>query len=136
MTIGLKIDIRNARMQLIADAIDAGATPGELLFYGATRPATGAAITTQTLVGTATFSQPCGTVASGNLTFAAITGGAAVGGVAITWARATDGDGEFVADFSVGAAGSGADIEIDDITPNAGIEILPTGTQVLRGGNA
>lgn len=137
MTIGLKAEIRDSRMTPIKDALDAGgATPGTLTLYGGTRPATGAAITLQALAGVLTLSAPCGTVTGGDLVFAAMTGSDAVGGIPITWGRFRDGAGVFVMDASVGAVGSGADIEIDDTNPDAGIPIGTVGTQILRGGNA
>ena len=63
MTMSLAESLRNARLDLIATAIDAGAGAGTLKFYNGDRPTTGAAITTQTLLATVTFADPC--VASG-----------------------------------------------------------------------
>lgn len=112
MALGLNVTVRNARLNVIRDALDAGATGGLLLIYDGTRPATGAAVTTQVLLGTLTFSATSAPNASGGvLTFNAITedSSADATGTA-TWARATDSNSSFVMDMSVGTTGSGADI--------------------------
>lgn len=135
--ITLSLAVRNARTQSLLGALDANAAPGTISFFGGSRPATGAAITVQPSAGSvATLTKPCGTVSGGDLTFAAISPGVAVGGVVITWARFRDGAGSFVADASVGMAGSGADIIFDDNEPAAGYALAPTGVQVIRGGAA
>ena len=110
MTIAYSTALKNARLDLVATAIDAGAAAGTVKIYDGTRPATGAAITTQTLLVTGTFSDPCAAAASaGTLTFSAITYGFAAATGTATWARIADSDGNFVADASVGTSGSGAD---------------------------
>lgn len=106
---------RNARATAIRDLIDAGSGPGTLKIYAGTVPATGAAITTQTLLGTCTFSDPCGTVTNGVLTFSAITGGTAVATGTATFARALDSTGTFVADLDAGVTGSGSAIELSTV---------------------
>ena len=115
---GYSESIRNARLDLITSALDAGSGPGVLQIYAGNRPTTGTAVTDQTLLGTLTFSSPAAPAASGGiLTFSTITqdDAADTDGTA-TWARAADSDGTFVGDFSVGAIGSGADIELNVIT--------------------
>jgi hypothetical protein len=122
MALGLNVTVRNARLNVIRNALDAGATGGLLLIYDGTRPATGAAVTTQVLLGTLTFSATSAPDASGGvLTFSAITedSSADATGTA-TWARATDSDSTFVMDMSVGMSGSGADIIMNTTSIVAG----------------
>lgn len=137
MTMSLAESLRNARLDLIATAIDAGAGAGTLKFYNGDRPATGGAITTQTLLATVTFSDPC--VASGAtggvLTFSALTGANAVADGLATWARAADSDSGFVADFDVSATGGGGDITLNTNTLITGGPVSVT-SATLSDGNA
>ncbi|MCF7964221.1 MAG: hypothetical protein K9L79_01640 [Methylobacter tundripaludum] len=121
--------LRSSRAQLIADALDAGATAGKILLYTAPRPATGAAITTQTLIGTCVLSDPCGTVSNGVLVFDGINNDdlADATGV-IAWARGVDGDDAFVLDMSCGVADSGAALIFNTLSAQTGGAI-----QVLSG---
>ncbi|ANJ66065.1 hypothetical protein A9404_00530 [Halothiobacillus diazotrophicus] len=135
MTIGLSESIRNARLDLITAALDAGTTAGLLQFFTGPRPATGAAITSQTLLGTVTFASPAApAAASGVLTFSPITqdSSADADGTAV-WARATDSAGNFVADFSVGGNGSGEDIELNITTIVTGGSISVTSGTITAG---
>lgn len=115
MALGILESIRTARSQLIVDAIDGGAGAGKLQLYNGTRPATGAAITTETLLGTLTFSDPCGVSASGVLTFSAVTDGTALATNTISWARIVDSTDAFVLDLSCTATGGGGDIEFSSL---------------------
>jgi len=137
MTLGIKVEIRNGFLDDIKAAIDAGSGAGKLKLYTATRPATGAAITTQTLLGTVVCSDPCAPAAdAGVLTFSAFTDDedADASGDA-TWARLTDSSDNFVADASVGISGSGADIILNSVSIAAGgIIRITSGT--LTAGNA
>lgn len=137
MTIGLSESIRNARLDLITAALDAGTGAGMLQFFTGPRPATGTATTSQTLLGTVTFASPAAPAAvSGVLTFSAMTqdNSADADGTAV-WARATDTEGNFVADFSVGGNASGEDIELNTTTIVTGGPIsIASGT--ITSGNA
>lgn len=119
MTWALSVTIRNARVQQIANAVDAGAGAGVLRFYTAPRPATGAAISTQTLLAEVTLNDPAfAAAAAGQIVLdnspqpedpsINATGTAA-------WARLVDSVGTFIGDATVGATGSGADIELDSV---------------------
>lgn len=136
MLLHLATPIRNARLQAIADAIDAGTAGGLLHFYTGPQPAAGAAITTETLLGTVGFGDPCAaSITGGILTFAAFTPDpvADADGVC-AWARATDSAGNFVADFDVsGPAGDGA-IKLSSVTVYAGGTLSVT-TRTLTDGN-
>jgi hypothetical protein len=114
--------LRTARAQKIIDLINAGAGPGSMLFYTASQPAKGAAITSQILLGTCPFAEPAGTVTAGVLTFAAMVddSSADADGIA-AWVRVLDGSGAFVMDMTV--------------TDNAGTgPVKMSSTQVYAGG--
>ena len=114
MTMKFNETLRTARAQQIIVAIDADTNPGTIKFYNGTQPANGAAITTETLLGTLTFSKPSATATAGVITFAVINedSEADANGTA-TWARITDGAGAFVMDVSIGTIGSGEVIEMN-----------------------
>jgi len=135
MALGLNETIRNARLNVIRDAIDAGAAGGKVLIYTGTRPATGAAIGGATLLGTVTCSATSAPDASGGvLTFNAFTedSSADADGTA-AWARITDSDDAFVCDLDVGT--SGADLIMNTVTIVTGGPIrIDSGT--LTEGNA
>ena len=107
---------RNAQAQAIANAINAGAGAGTLKFYTGTQPTDADdAITTQTLLGTLTFSDPCElSIVDGLLTFDSITEDSAADATGtVTWARIEDSDGNTVFDCDVTATGGGGVIEIN-----------------------
>jgi hypothetical protein len=133
MAIGMTTTLRNDRLQKIIDAIDAGAGAGTLKIYNGTRPATGGTATT--LLATLTFSDPCAPApASGVLTFSAITADASAdaSGTA-TWARVESSTPTFVMDLSVGVAGSGADVELFDITIDQFATVGVSGAFITEG---
>lgn len=105
----------NACLQEVVAAVGAAdPTPGRLLVYGGSAPATpGGAITDQSLLIEFLCALPCGTIADGKLAFAATVVGniSAVPGIA-TWGRILDGAGNWVADFDVGESASGAWLEL------------------------
>lgn len=132
MTIGLSPPLRNARLNLIRDAVDAGAGAGLLRVYDGTRPASGGTATV--LLAELTFTDPCApAAASGVLTFSAITADASANasGTA-TWCRLVDSTGAFVADGSVGT--SGADYNLNTVTITAGVQVSCT-SAILTEGN-
>ena len=119
--------LRTARAQAIITALDAAATPGKFLLYDGTQPASGAAITTQTLIGTCVLSDPCGTVTNGVLTFAAIADDPIADATGtIAWARGVDGDNAFVLDMSCGVTGGAQSLLFNTLSAQAGgvIQVL------------
>jgi hypothetical protein len=100
--------------------LNAGAGPGYLEFYTATKPdVPDTAITSQTLLGTTVFSDPAGTVTGRVLTFDLVTNDADADATGtVTWARAYDSTGLAVDDFTVGLAGSGPNGSNPDIVIN------------------
>lgn len=86
------------------------------------------------LLGTLTFSQPCGTVSVGVLTGDAITeDSAADNNGTASWARAVDGDGTFVMDGDVGVTDSGAFVELNTTAIVKDGPIRVTGFSITEG---
>lgn len=136
MPIAFSDTLRTARAQKIIDLINAGAGTGSLLFYTATQPAKGAAITTQTLLGTIIFADPAGTIADGVLTFNTMTDDSSADADGIAdWVRVLDGDSIFIMDMTVtDTAGSGP-VKMPSTQIYAGGVIHVT-SAVLTEGNA
>jgi hypothetical protein len=129
--VGLLAALRNSRLNLIRDAIDAGAGAGFLRIYDGSRPATGGTATT--LLAELTFTDPSApNAAAGVLTFSAITAdpSANASGTA-TWCRMVDSTGAFVADGSVGT--SGADYNLNTTTITAGVQVSCTSATLTEG---
>ncbi len=107
--------VKNSTLDVIKTAIDAGVGAGLIKIYTGTQPSLPSdAVTTQTLLGTLTFSDPCGSSSSGTLTFSAITqdSSADATGTA-TWARITDSAANVVFDCDVGVTGGGATLQFN-----------------------
>lgn len=124
MTVGLATAIRNSRLNVIRDAIDAGPAAGFFRVYDGSRPATGGAATT--LLAELTMSDPSASNASGGvLTFNAITADASANATGTaTWGRLVDSTGAFVGDYSVGT--SGADFNLNTTSITAGVQVSCT----------
>ena len=123
--------LRNARAQAVIDTLDAGAdgvtTTAMMHFYTGPKPAAGAAITTEVLVGSCALAEPSGTVATGILTFNPISDDvSADADDDIAWCRVVDSDGGWVIDLDCGEAASGAAIIFNTVTARIGgvIKIL------------
>ncbi len=125
MALGFATTLRTARASQIVAAIDAGAGAGKLRLYNGTRPATGGTVTT--LLAELTFSDPCGTVTSGVLTFSAIASDASADttGTA-TWFRIVDSTGAFVLDGTITVTGGGGDITMTSTSIQAGVTVDAT----------
>lgn len=123
MTIGMSTALRNARLDAITTAAGASA---KLRLYTGTRPATGAAITSQTLLAELTCGATFAPAASGGvLTLNAITGdsSADASGTA-TWARLLKSDGTtHVLDMDVGTSGSDFNMNSNVISAGAAVSI-------------
>lgn len=117
MAFDLDVGEKNAMLQALANAIDAAdPAPGKFRIYSGTKPATpGGPITDQVLLAECFCSLPCGTVANGVLTFGTISDEdlAPASGLA-SWGRLLDGSDAWIADFDVGADGSGAFLELNN----------------------
>lgn len=131
MALGYSTAIRNSRLNVIRDAIDAGSGAGKLQIYDGTRPATGG--TGTTLLAELTMSDPCAPNASnGVLTFNAITADSSANATGTaTWGRFVDSAGTFVADFSVGT--SGADLNVNTVNVVANAEFSVSSASITAG---
>lgn len=118
--------VKNSALDTVKTAIDAGSSGGTIKVYTGAQPTSPAdAITTQTLLATLTFSDPCGTSASGTLTMSAITqdSSADATGTA-TWARVADSSGNTVFDCDVTSTGGGGTIQFNTTNFVAGGPVL------------
>lgn len=126
---------RNNMLDEIATLVDAGAGAGLLRIYDGTRPATGAAITTEVLLAELTFTDPSFAAATGGvLTASAITDEASAPATGVaTWFRVVDSNGVFVVDGNVGTSGSDLNLNTTSIviTNTVGVSSF-----VLTAGNA
>jgi hypothetical protein len=117
MTIGIDVDLRTDRLQLILDAIDAESdeySGAFLTIYSGVRPATGGSDAGCDPLVEFVLPYPCGEVTDGVLTFDAISSVLAIDYGIATWARIEDTAENFIMDLSVtNEAGSG-DVKIDD----------------------
>ena len=135
MALGLDVSIRNSRAQTVVDAIDAGSAAGELKLYTGVRPATGAALSGNTLLGTLTFSDPCGTISAGVLTFDPVADDISADDTGtLTWGRFQDSDGNFVMDADCGVSGSGATLIFNTVSIIAGGVLRITSGVLTEGG--
>jgi hypothetical protein len=92
---------------------------GRVKAYTAPKPARGAAITSQTLIGTANLGASP-EVSGTQLSFPDIGPLGCVAGGTISWVRFENSAGQFVADGTVGLPGSGADVELSVLEVQAG----------------
>ena len=128
-------NLRNPLADAVIAAIDAGAGPGTLKFYDGSQPANAdTAITTQNLLGTLTFSDPCGTKSNGVITFDVITEDASAdaSGTA-TWARIQDSAGNIIFDCDVGLAAASIIMNDVDIVAGGPIQLASFAITVPAG---
>lgn len=130
MALGFSSTLRNAR----ADAITTNAgSAAKLQIYDGTRPATGAAITSQVKLAEFTMGSPFAAAASAGVlspTLPSNATGLAAG--TATWARLVKSDGTtFVCDFTVGT--SGTDIVLNTVTVSVGLTLQMTAASITEG---
>lgn len=119
MALGYTVALREAQLDAIAAAIEAGASAGLLRIYGDTR-ATNAdtAIGAQTLLAEHPLPDPvesggAGTTTAGALTFGSITDDTVLATEQANWFRIVDSNGNAVLDGDVGTSGS--DLNFDTV---------------------
>lgn len=114
MTVGISTAVKNSALIGIRVLIDAGSGAGKIKIYNAPRPATGVAITTQTLLAELTmqdpsFAEPASATMIMNVPVSDSSANAT--GTA-SWARITDSNDNFVMDIDVGDLASGAELKL------------------------
>lgn len=101
MTMGLADSLRNTRA---TDIITAAGASAKIKYYNGSRPAKGAAITSQALLATLTGGSVIGTATSGVITLGSVTQNNALHVTGTpTWVRITTSADVFVADLSIPA---------------------------------
>jgi len=106
---------KNNALDTLKTAVDAGSGAGTIKVYNGTQPTTANdAVSTQTLLATLTFSDPCGTTSAGTLTMSAITQDSAADATGTaTWARIADSSGATVFDVDVSSTGAGGTLQFN-----------------------
>ena len=120
--------LKDAVLAPIVTAIDAGSGAGTIKIYSGAIPANAAtAITSQVLLGTLTFSDPCGTIADNALTMGAITQDSSADATGTAaWARIADSAGVTVMDINVTTTGGGGALTLNTTNIVIGGPILIT----------
>lgn len=120
--------LKDAVLAPIVTAIDAGSGAGTIKIYSGTIPTDAAtAITSQVLLGTLTFSDPCGTIANNALTMDAITQDSSADATGTAaWARIADSAGVTVMDINVTTTGGGGALTLNTTNIVIGGPILIT----------
>lgn len=133
MAISYVTALRTTRITAVLTAIDAGSGAGKLQFYTGVSPGINNAAT-GTLLAELTLSDPCGTVTGGVLTFSAITADSSANATGTAgYARLVTSADAAVADLSVGATGSGADIILNNVNIVAGGAVSVTSATITEG---
>jgi hypothetical protein len=128
-------DVRSSRGADLSDSIDADAFPGKLNFYNAPQPAKGGTVTTLIVSFDLAFPVAPSPV-NGVTTWSSIPGPVnAVSTNDLSWARVTTNFGAFIADYTVGLTGSGADIEFDAIEAASGSPVSMDSFVLIEGNN-
>lgn len=131
MTVGYVASLRNAKLDAITTFIG---NAGKLRIYSGTRPATGAALSGNTLLAELTTGSPFAPAASGGvLTANAITGDTSADATGTaTWFRIVKADGTTVClDGSVGT--SGADLNLATTSLVQGTAVNVTSLTITAG---
>lgn len=125
--------VKNSMLTPIRDAIDAGSGAGTIKIYTSPMPTLPSdAITTQTLLGTLTFSDPSGATPTGGVfTASAITQDSSADATGTAaWARIADSTGTVVVDVDITASGLGGAMQMNTTSVVIGGPILITALTV------
>lgn len=115
---------RNAMVDAVVDALDAGAGPGTIQIRSGAQPASANDAATGTLLATLVLGDPAfGAAAAGSAAANAIAPDVADAAGDAGWFRARDSDGNTVLDGSVTAAGGGGDLELNTVTLSVGVDV-------------
>lgn len=133
MALAFATTLRNAMLNQVTTALDAGAGAALIRIYDGTRPATGGAVTV--LLAELVCSDPsAAAAASGVLTFSAITQDASANNTGTaTWFRMVDSAAVFVMDGSVATSGSDLNLTTTSIVATQPVSIS---SATITAGNA
>lgn len=125
MTISIDATANTAIMTAVLALIEAGEGAGLVKFYNGTRPAPGTSVTGNTLICTASFTRPCGTIDAAGVLYLdpSPTLGSVLASLMPNWARVSDSAGNFVLDCAVRSSSGpdlGEEIVVDAATLSVG----------------
>ncbi len=132
MSLSFCLALRNARAEAVVEKIDAAATPGTIELYSTPQPLPGAAAGGLPMALTV-LQAPCGIVSDGVVFFSSSLPAQVVTGGTVLWARAKDGDGNWVIDGNVAVTGTpGAGFTLDDVVLYAGAFVFLFGATLTE----
>lgn len=133
MAISYVTALRETRIQAVLAEIDAGSN-GKIQIRSGSSPGVNSAATGD-LLAELTLSYPCGTTdGAGKLTFSSITADSSANANGTAgYARIIKSSGAAVADLTVGATGSAADIKLNNVNIVAGGEVSITSASITEG---
>jgi hypothetical protein len=128
--LSLAAPLRDARLNVLRDAIDGGIAAGSLTIYDGPRPSMGGIANAP--LAKLKFAYPCAPDAlAGALNFSPIAPTAADATGTAAWARATDSAGNIIFDCDVGVAG--APIVLDNINLAVGGKVAIESAAITEG---
>jgi len=135
MALAFASTLRNAMLDQIKTALDAGSGAALIRIYDGTRPATGGTATT--LLAELTCTDPsAGSASGGVLTFSSITQDSSANATGTaTWFRMVDSSATFVMDGNVGISGSGSDLNLTT-TSIVATQPVSISSAIITAGNA
>lgn len=127
---------RNAIVDSVVDALDAGAGAGIIRIYSGAQPATADTAPSGTLLATITLPDPAfGAAAAGSASAGAIAAAAATTTGTAGWFRALDSALVTVLDGSVTATGGGGDMQLNTTSLVSGVDVdITTWTVTMPAG--
>jgi len=132
MTMGYSTAIRNAGLNEIITQIDKGGSSGHLHFYAGAQPATGGPDTlmlAELVMSAVSFAAASG----GEIVANAIAPTTALATGTATWFRIDDSAENFAIDGTVGLAGSGADLILDNVDFVLGATVTQDSLTIVAG---
>ena len=135
MALAYSTTLRNAQLDAIDDAMNAGSAGATLKIYSGTRPATGAALSGNTLLATLTFSTTAfGAASGGSITADSITSDSTADATGTaSFFRIEDSDSTFIMDGDCGTSGSDLNLDTTSISAGATVSIS---SFVITAGNS
>lgn len=128
------VNFATTRKTARAGVVNTALTSGTLKIYDGTKPTTpDTAVGAQNLLVTFALPNPAGTVTSGVFTAGTIASATVAYTSTAAWARAFDSSSGAIADFDVGVTGSGAAIEIDNLSLVSGGQASVTAFTITEG---